>query len=91
MKKKFGIPFFVFSFFSITAFAQSENKKADTVKPAREVILKNSGEKNLPQQLKEEQLQQLPAILNPDSLNTAKANNKRTKGSCNKHSKKKRS
>jgi hypothetical protein len=91
MKKKFSIPFLTFSFFSVTAFSQSENKKADTTKPAKEVILKNSGEKNLSQQLKENQLNEQPAILNPDSLGTTKAHSKKTKTMCSKQSKKKQS
>ncbi len=89
MKKKFSIPFFAFSFFSISVLAQMENKKPDTIKPAKEVILKNSGEKNFPQQLKENQLKEQPVILNSDSSNTAIANSKQTKRMCNKHSKKK--
>jgi hypothetical protein len=91
MKMKFSIPFFAFSFFSISVLAQTENKKTDTIKPAKEVILKNSGEKDFPQQLKENQLKEQPVILNSDSSNTAKANSKRTKGMCIRHSKKKRS
>jgi hypothetical protein len=91
MKKKFSIPFVAFSFLSIAVFAQSENKKADTIKPAKEVILKNSDEKNLSQQLKENQLKERPVILNSDSLGTAKASSKKTKTGCSRHSKKKRS
>jgi len=91
MKKKFSLPFFAFSFFSISVLAQTENNKPDTIEPAKEVILKNSGEKNLPQQIKENQFKKQPVILNSDSSNTAKANNKRTKGMCNKHSRKKHS
>ena len=47
----------------MTAYSQPGDKKADSLKPAREVILKNPGEKDLPQKLKEDQLKQAPVML----------------------------
>jgi membrane-bound lytic murein transglycosylase len=70
MKKKIGLSVFVFSFFSIMALAQSENKNADTT-AARQMILKNSGEKNLSQQLKEKQIKEQLVILKTDSISVA--------------------
>lgn len=67
MKKKFVIPF-VLIVLSFTARAQSE--KTDTMKAAKEVILKNNGEKDLPQQLQRGQLNQKPAMLNSDTTST---------------------
>lgn len=90
MKKKFAVPFVLLGF-SMATYAQPGDKKTDTVKPAKEIISKNSGEKNFLQQLKENQLKEHLVILNSDSSNTSKANHKRTKGIHNKHSKKKRS
>ncbi len=90
MKKRFSIPFLVFSLFSTIILAQSKDKKADTITPARQVILKNSGEKNLPQQLKEKQIKEQPAMLKTDSVSaTAKPGTKRTKTKYMKPQKKK--
>ena len=88
MKKKFYIPFFVLNFFSLVALAQSENKKADSAKPVSQVILKKTGEKNLPQQLKEKQIKEQPVILKKDSLDMATNTvSKHKKGKCIKHKK----
>jgi len=57
----------------MTVYSQTSDKKADAVKPAREVILKNPGEKDLPQKLKEDQLKQAPVILSDSSINNSKA------------------
>ena len=87
MKRKFCISFFLFSFFSIALLAQSEGKKADTVVSAKQVILKNTGEKNLPQQLKEKQIKGQPEILKTDSLsvtNTVGKNVNRKSARCKK-------
>jgi len=68
--------------------AQSENKKADSTKPASEVILKKTGEKNLPQQLKEKQIKEQPVILKKDSVDMAAHTvSKHKKGKCIKHKK----
>ena len=88
MKKKFYIPFFVLNFFSLVMLAQSENKKADSTKPASEVILKKTGEKNLPQQLKEKQIKEQPVILKKDSVDMAAHTvSKHKKGKSIKHKK----
>jgi hypothetical protein len=73
MKMKFCISFVLFGFFSTTLLAQSGGKKADTIVSAKQVILKNTGEKNLPQQLKEQQINAQPEILKRDSLSVANA------------------
>jgi len=89
MTNKFPIFFAVFGFLAIGACAQTRDKKTDSVKPAKEVILQNSGERELPQQLKENQLKGQPVILKADSsINTSKTVN-RTKSNCSKLKKKK--
>jgi hypothetical protein len=88
MKKKFYLPFFVLNFFSLVVVAQSENKKVDSTTPASHVILKKTGEKNLPQQLKEKQIQEQPVILKKDSLDVPTGTmSKHKKGKCIKHKK----
>jgi hypothetical protein len=84
MKKKLAVPFVLLGF-SLTTYAQPGDKKTDTVKPAKEIISKNSGEKKLPQQLKESQLNERPVKLTSDSLSTIA----KDRANCRKHSKKK--
>ena len=82
------MPFFVLNFFSLVALAQSENNKADSTKPVSQVILKKTGEKNLPQQLKEKQIKEQPVILKKDSPDMAPHTvSKHKKGKCVKHKK----
>jgi len=82
VKNKLGISLFALSLITLGAYSQTDNKKADTAKPAKEVI-KDSGEKDLPRQLKENQLKQQPVILNADSsMNTSQAKTKKTKKNC---------
>ena len=88
MKKKFCILFVAFSLFSMAALAQSDNKKADTGTSARQVILNKTGEKNLPQQLKEKQIMEQPVMLKTDSSNiTTNTVSKRKKVKCIKQKK----
>jgi len=84
MKKKFAVPFVLLGF-SMATYAQPGDKKTDTVKSAKEIISKNSGEKKLPQQLKESQLNERPVQLTSDSLSTIS----KDRSKCRKHSKKK--
>jgi hypothetical protein len=81
MKGKFYILLFVFSTFSIAVAAQSKNKKNDSTTSAKQIISKDQGEKDLPNQLKKEQLQKQPETLkNPAADSTsAKNKHKRTK------------
>lgn len=73
----------------MTAYSQTNDKKPDSLKPAREVILKNSGEKDFPQKLKQDQLKQAPVILKTDSaINNSKAT-KPLKKNCKKKQNKK--
>ncbi len=88
MKKKFYLSLFILNFFSLVVVAQSENKKVDSTTPASHVILKKTGEKNLPQQLKEKQIQEQPVILKKDSLDVPTSTmSKHKKGKCIKHKK----
>ena len=75
MKNKFGISLFALSFITLGAYSQTESKEADTTKPAKELI-NDSSEKDLPRQLKENQLKQQTVILN---LNSSINNSKATK------------
>ena len=91
MKNKFVIPVYVLSLISLSAYSQTGDKKADSIKPAKEIIRDDSGEKGLPMQLKENQLKAQPVVLNAElSTKTAQANNKKAKP-VNKHQKRKRS
>ena len=91
MMNKFGISFFVLSVFSMAAYSQTGGKKSDSVKPAKEVISNNPGEKDLPQKLKEDQLKHAPVISKPaSSINNSKAT-KPPKKNCKKKQNKKSS
>lgn len=90
MKSKFSIPFFVLSLISIDVYSQSGNQKADTIKPAKEVLQNNTGEKNLPRQLKESQLKAAPVILKADSSAKSVGTNAKKKKSCDKSKGKKK-
>jgi len=87
MKGKFYILFFVSSFFSTAIFAQSENKKSDSTTPAKQIISKDHGEKDLPDQLKKKQIQKNPEVLKDSTAATTPATNKDKKNKC-KHKKK---
>jgi len=87
MKRRFYILFLPFSFFSIAVFAQSANKKNDSTTSAKQIILKNNGEKVLPVQLKKDQLQKTPEVLKDSAMAITPAINKSTKNKCDKHKK----
>jgi len=91
MNNKLVISFTLLTFLSIGAHSQPRDEKAGSVKPAKDVISQNSGERDLPKQLKESQLKGQPSILKADSsVNTSKVVN-RTKNNCTKPKKKKSS
>ncbi len=69
MKRKLFIPAIVFSLSSVAASAQSGGNKGDTITPAKRIVSNKTGENNLPQRLKEQQLMERPVILKKDSAN----------------------
>ena len=75
MQKKFVIPFVLMGLLFCT---RAHSQKTDSVKSAKQIILKNDGEKDLPQQLKQNQLNEKPAALKPDttSIPTKRGKNK---------------
>jgi len=91
MKRKFCISFVLFGLFSTTLLAQSAGKKADTIVSAKQVILKNTGEENLPQQLKEQQINAQPEILKTDSLSITNAAGKNANRKSARYKKRKKS
>jgi len=80
MKKHILIGLFAF-ILPLIAPAQVENKKIDSSTSAKEMIQKNSGEKNLSKRLQKEQLKKNPELLAKDSTNGS-ASNKRHKTKC---------
>jgi hypothetical protein len=86
MKNQSLILVFVFSLVTTFAVAQAGNKTSDSVNSARQIILKNSGEKNLTGQIKKEQVSKSPELLGPDSSNTP-VNAQRAKDKSNKQKK----
>lgn|GEM_PF-6545976 len=82
MKNKFAFGFVLLTAFSAATYAQSSGKK-DTI-AAKETITKNNGEKNLPQQLKQNQLNENPVIIRSDSSVTAAKTKKDKKKHCRK-------
>jgi hypothetical protein len=91
MNNKLAIAFALLIFLSIGAHSQTGDGKTGSVKPAKDAMSQNSGERDLPKQLKENQLKGQPSMLKADSsVNTSKAV-KRTKNNCTKPKKKRSS
>ena len=86
MKRKFYILLFAFSFLSVAVSAQSKNKKNDSTVSAKPIISKDQGEKDLPNQLKKDQLQKQPEALKKSATDSAAAK-KHTKTKWGKHKK----
>ena len=86
MNKQFLISLFACSLVATQALAQAEDKKVDSVNSAKQLIRKNSGEKDLPKQVQKEQLNKNPETLTKDSLNST-STTKRSKSKYGKHRK----
>jgi hypothetical protein len=86
MKKKFSILFFAGTLISYGAMAQDGNKK-DSSQPAKEIIVKDWGEKDLSKKLKEDQIRKSPGSLVTDSLNNSKEFTNRAKDKHCRHKK----
>lgn len=84
MRGKLYILFFVSSFFSAMVFGQSKKEKNDSTTSARQIISKDQGEKDLPNQLKKNQLQKDPQALKTP-IDTTATKNKHTKTKRHKH------
>jgi len=80
MKKQILIVFVAF-IVPLVTLSQVKNKKIDSSASAKEMIQKNSGEKDLSKQLQKEQLKKNPELLTKDSANGS-ASNKRHKTKC---------
>jgi len=69
MSVRTWILFIIIGAIPAITFAQGGIKKSDSMISARQIILRNSGESNLPKQLKQRQLKKHPESLNRGSIN----------------------
>lgn len=76
MKRRYLLPILFFSFFSIAAFSQQTEKK-----PAVKEVISNSGEKNIPRNIQQDQLKAKPENLTRDKP-VAKAKSSAKKKAC---------
>ncbi len=77
MKRKYFIPMLIISFLSITAFSQQTEKKT----AVKEIII-NSGEKNIPGDIQQDQLKAKPENLNQDKPVTKTKSSAKKKACC---------